>query len=384
MNDQNNIDLINEALYKLDVPNEPIKRIMFYFTVLHDSIDYEFPPNYLNYNNPYFKTYSEMQKFFALAVALKPENLHTSNVLIFYNKKNFYKPDQNDCRYEFKIIDPNESSDSKFSKNYQNSFNIKNINSQEKQFEIKINENIEYSQSEDSDTPPEDYYYNEGLEDGYLPEDKATNKTPNLNGNKYNEFRTKYNEQIVKKSAKADTKSDNSNCHMEEENLNENINETITVKINIINKIVASKDWIDYIYNEPMKKNLSNIKIELKEEDEIRVKSISLPKNIFFYLIIGALIVLLVCASVMINTASSLNNDKRFIDYEGKNKISVDSDIIPYKKCYRHIRDGNILSMISGSFAIFFIVFLFCLYVTISCTTKMENKKRKSDKKKKK
>ena len=129
MNDQTDIDLINKTLYGLDVPNEPIKRIMFYFTVLHDAIDYEFPPNYLNYNNPYFKTYSEMQKFFALAIALKPENLHTNNVLIYYNKKNFYKPNQNDCRYEFKIIDPKESSDLKFHKNYQNSFNIKNINS---------------------------------------------------------------------------------------------------------------------------------------------------------------------------------------------------------------------------------------------------------------
>ena len=48
----------------------------------------------------------------------------------------------------------------------------------------------------------------------------------------------------------------------EEENENEmngNIDETITIKVNIINKIVASNDWINYIYNEPMKKNLSNI-----------------------------------------------------------------------------------------------------------------------------
>ena len=120
----------------------------------------------------------------------------------------------------------------------------------------------------------------------------------------------------------------------------------------------------------------------MDEEDEIRVKSVSLPKNISFYLIIGALIVLLVCASVMINTAMSLNGDPRFIEYEGKKKNINNSDIIPCKKCYRHIRDGNILSIISGSFAIFFIVFLFCLYVAISCSTKNENKnssKRKNN-----
>lgn len=67
-----------------------------------------------------------------------------------------------------------------------------------------------------------------------------------------------------------------------------------------------------------------------------------------------------------------------------KRKNVNNSDIIPCKKCYRHIRDGNILSIISGSFAIFFIVFLFCLYVAISCATKNENKKKKNSEKKKK
>lgn len=61
-------------------------------------------------------------------------------------------------------------------------------------------------------------------------------------------------------------------------------------------------------------------------------------------------------------------------------------DIIPCKKCYRNIRNGNIFSYISGSFAIFFIVFIFCLYLAIACETRKENKKKsyKRNKKKKK
>lgn len=60
-----------------------------------------------------------------------------------------------------------------------------------------------------------------------------------------------------------------------------------------------------------MKKKLINMKHIMTDEDNIRVKSVSLPKNIFFYMIIGLLIILLSCASVILNSAIVLNGDQR-------------------------------------------------------------------------
>ena len=85
MNDQNEIDLINKRLYGLEVPNEPIPKIMFYFTVLHDIIDYPFPYNFINFNNPYFKTNEEVKQFLSLAKSLNPEFLHLNNAIIYHN-----------------------------------------------------------------------------------------------------------------------------------------------------------------------------------------------------------------------------------------------------------------------------------------------------------
>ena len=49
MENQQDLEFINDKLYSLEVPNEPIKNIMFYFTVLSEVIDFQFPENYLNY-----------------------------------------------------------------------------------------------------------------------------------------------------------------------------------------------------------------------------------------------------------------------------------------------------------------------------------------------
>ena len=117
-----------------------------------------------------------MKKFLAVAAALNSEFLQTNIVVIFYNNKEFFKPNQNDCHFEFKVINPKDASDPIFNQNYQNTYNIKNINCDEKQFEVKINENIKYPHSADSDSESEDYYYEEGLEDNYQNDDKNQNK----------------------------------------------------------------------------------------------------------------------------------------------------------------------------------------------------------------
>lgn len=90
MNDQKDIDSINKHLYSLEFPVDPIKKIMFYFNTIHNVIDYQFPANYLNYENPYFQTYLEMKKFLSVANSLSPEFLHINNAIIYYNNKKFY------------------------------------------------------------------------------------------------------------------------------------------------------------------------------------------------------------------------------------------------------------------------------------------------------
>ena len=109
MDNQDDIDFINNKLYSLDVPNEPIKNIMFYF--------------------PYFSSSKEMENFLILAKSLNPDFLYHHNVIIYFNDKTFYKyyqlnDDQNGKPYEFKIIDAKESLNPLFNSNYQNVFNI--------------------------------------------------------------------------------------------------------------------------------------------------------------------------------------------------------------------------------------------------------------------
>lgn len=59
-------------------------------------------------------------------------------------------------------------------------------------------------------------------------------------------------------------------------------NSKVIEKVNIINKLVISKECIDIIYNEPMKKSIKNMKAVLTNDDEVRLKSFSMPKNVFF------------------------------------------------------------------------------------------------------
>ena len=109
MDDQEDLDVINDKLYSLTVPEEDIKKLMFYFSVLNEAIDFEFPKNYLNYDHPFFKAYSDMEFFLSLARTLNPDLLYQNNVIIYYNKKEFYKyyqlnDDQNGITYEFKLV----------------------------------------------------------------------------------------------------------------------------------------------------------------------------------------------------------------------------------------------------------------------------------------
>lgn len=70
---QEDIDSINHELYSYEVPNDPIKQIMFYFTVIQKIIDFPFPENFINFEHPYFSSYKEMEEFLALSQSLNPE-----------------------------------------------------------------------------------------------------------------------------------------------------------------------------------------------------------------------------------------------------------------------------------------------------------------------
>lgn len=405
MNDQKDIDSINKHLYSLEFPVDPIYKIMFYFNIIHNVIDYQFPANYLNYENPYFQTYLEMKKFLSVANSLSPEFLHINNAIIYYNNKKFYHDEKlkNIHKYEFKVINPNEASSPKFNQNYKNNFNISNINCHQKDFEVEINENIQFPHSEDSySANPEDYYYEEGLEDNYQVEKESSISSIKRSNSKYQNYREKYNEQIIEDQNKSKSHIINPpNSEEEEEEMNElSENSKVIEKVNIINKLVISKECIDIIYNEPMKKSIKNMKAVLTNDDEVRLKSVSMPKNVFFYFIIGLVIILISCSSVLINAATTLMGDQRFKDLnrdnskssiqkvdcllESQENQSNETVIVPCKSCYNRLMNGNKMAIVSGSFAIFFIVFIFFMYVFISCEQKKKlNKKKKKNKKKK-
>lgn len=96
--------------------------------------------------------------------------------------------------------------------------------------------------------------------------------------------------------------------------------------VKIIHKLVATNDWINFIYYEPQKQLLSNMKKSIKK-DEIRTKSISLPKNIFFYLEILSFVLLAISSWLLFSWSVMLNGDQRFLMYGGK-KNSTDFENI--------------------------------------------------------
>lgn len=410
MDDQKDVDSINNRLYNLEVPNEPIKKIMFYFTVLHDVIDYRFPENYLNFNNPYFKTYNEMEKFLALANALNPEILHNNNAIIYYSKKEFYKyyqvtDDDNGNPYEFKVIDPKDAADPKFHKNYENNFNIPNINYHEREFDIGIPNKVEFPDSEDTDTV-EDYYYEEGLEDNYqIKPNEHYEYVDDDKKKQYLNYRKKYNEKIVKKKKRTTLAStfypnqadENPNGNQEEEDLDSNDDTRVDLeKVNIINKLVVTKDWVNYIYTQPVKQLMKNLKTAVKEEDVIRVKTISLPKNIFFYLSIFLLLLILACSIALITICAKLNFNKKFKDLDkghdhskkaillDKIDYSNDTVIVPDKSAYHRVRNGNNLGITSGCFGIFFVFFIFILWIILSIGQTTRSRKYRNSRRGKK
>lgn len=401
MDEQEDVESINKRLYNMEVPNEPIKKIMFYFTVLHGVIDYRFPENFINFDNPYFKTYNEMEQFCAIAQSFNPELLHTNNVIIYYNKKEFYeyhqiKDDDNGSPYEFKVIDPKDAADPQFHKNYVNNFNIPNINYHEKEFDIEIPKKVTFPHSEESDDSAEDYYYTEGLEANYLSQ---SNNHYEYNDNKknkqYQNYRKKYNGEIMNHD-KSTLKScfypnqelETISANPEEEEMTEQVDddetEGVVEKVNIVNKLVVTHDWVDYIYNQPMKQLLKNLKTAVKEEDVIRVKTISLPKNVFFYLSILLLLLILACAITLIDYCAKLNVNHKFLDLN-KDEVSIegnrDSVIVPCKKCYHRVRTGNNLGISAGCFDIFFVFFIFILWIVLQCGPCKKNKKKNGKKK---
>lgn len=405
MNDQKDLDFINDKLYSLDIPNESLKKIMFYFSVLKNVIDFRFPPNFLNYEHPYFKSYNRMEEFLSLARSLNPEFLHQNNAIIYHNDKKFYKyyqtnNDEDGVPYEFKIIDNQESSNPIFKSNYKNTFNISNINPKQTKFDVVLTNKVDFPHSEDSaPNTYEDFYFD--YENNFEPDNLdryysfyENSQEPVLN---YNEIQDYFDENEIQKNERFAIKSFmysnqmNSIDELEEseENLSDSISATMfyDLKIDIVNKLVASNNWIDFIYNQPIKDLLFSMKKVIKEEDVIRSKSISLPKNIFYYLEIALLALLIVCSVMIICYSVSLKNDELFFRYEGRNEsdmffpilsksfdtnflnrvynidYSNESVIIADPKKHKKALIGCQMAEVSGFFGIFF--FIFVIYMVI-------------------
>lgn len=451
--DQNGIDLINDKLYSLEVPHEPLKKMMFYFTVLSQVIDLPFPSNYLNYNHPYFQSYERMEEFLSLARALNPECLYQNNVIIFHNKKDIYKyyqtnRDRNDISYEFKVVDPKESLNPLYSKNYENPFNISNIDRKQTEFVLSLTNKVDFPHSEDSEVNT--------IEDHYLEEEDYGNKFyPDENYNKpyvypsenefeadedssnqqykypsqnnfepdknydqplvdnidndennlqqcYQEIKEYFDESEIQKNAETtmqnfayvnqmnstDEFDESEEYELEPSSITNFYEKTVKIKC----KLIVSKEWINFIYNEPVKDLLVNMKTVIKDEDIVRSKSIVLPKNIYFYLEILMLAILIGCSIVLFIYTISLQTDSRFLRYEGKNnsdsiffplsskdnKIDYSNDtfIVPEKKKFKFILASSHLSMVSSIFGVIYFGFIIYMCIRVSREDKKEYKKR--------
>lgn len=411
MNDQVDLDSINDKLYTLDVPTEPLKKIMFYFTVLSNVIDLRFPENYLNFDHPYFKSYNRMEEFLSLARALNPDFLYHNNVIIFHNKKDIYKyyhkeNDTDGLPYEFKVINADESVNPIYKNNYKNNFNIANINPYETEFTLSLTNKVDFPHSEDSAVNTiEDHYYHEEdeYENPFEPNEDYYDR-PNVD---YNEIRDYFDESEIQKNTEFTLQSYayanqmNSTNEFEEDEYDLNdITNFYEKKVKIINKLVVTKDWIDYIYKEPIKDLLINMKKVIKDEDVIRSKSISLPKNIFFYLEFLMLALLMCCSVVLFCYSISLEADERFHKYEGKNEsdysffplfhsknlllndndnhidYSNDSFIIPNPKRHKIIKSNCQMSIVSSVFGAVYFVLIVYMCIRISREDKRKYQKR--------
>lgn len=433
MDEQQDIELINDKLYSLDIPNEPIKNIMFYFIILNEIIDFPFPENYLNYEHPYFNSYSEMEEFLALAFTFNPKTLHQHNVIIYYNEKKYYKyyrvnPEKNKgIPYEFKIIDKEESLNPLFEDNYKNTFNISNIDKKETEFEIEIPNKVEFLHSEnDSEDTIEEHYVHEEEEDNNQYEvdenDHNGDSIGNINEYEYDEYeendkktsyhykdiRKFYDEYDVNNHHNASKVGYKNQLFDSENELEDEIDDVFNEikysiqKVEIINRLVVTNNWIDYIYNNQIKNLLFNMKTVIKS-DVIREKSISLPRNVFFYLTVIFLVLMGCCASTLLSWCSTLKKDYRFVAYQGnvtqgnnkkrpnnsnfldENITEIDyyndTVIVPEFKKYKKIHKGCQLGETSGVFGLFFIVFI--IYMTIRIAREKKKKYQSKEKRRK-
>lgn len=424
MDDQDDLDFINDKLYSLPVPDETIKKIMFYFNVLSNALNFDFPHNFLNYEHPYFKSYGDMEEFLALAYSLNPQFLYQNNVIIYYNKKQFYKyytlnNDQNGVPYEFKMVNISDSNNHIFNDNYKNNFNILNIDKSTKEFDVVIKNKFDFPHSEDSDI-------SESIEDNYLEEYEydvdnykntfndsiyeSNDKKEHFYSN-YKDIQKYYNEQAIKKSSEkiyaySNQMKSSDELDIYDEYCSEPAEEETKFKIKniqIIHKLVVTKDWINYIYNEPMKIIATDMKTVIKGKDVIRTKSISLPRNVFFYLELFFLAVFICCSSVLLSWTSTLKKDRQFLLYGGinlteieengsqkrkhfhkeplNNRIINDSSIVPNKKKYNKINKGCTFGTISATFGIFFFVFVIYMCIRVAREKKKKYQEKKNRKK---
>lgn len=403
MIDQEDIDSINDKLYSLEVPHEPLKKIMFYFTVLSKVLDIHLPKNYLNYDHPYFKSYNKMEEFLSLARALNPEFLYQNNVIIFHNKKDIYKyyqegDDKNGIPYEFKVIDPKESLNPLFSQNYENPFNISNVNPKQTKFFLSFTNKVNFPHSEDSEEDAiEDFYCEEEYENQFEPDEYRKKSFMGLD-----EIRDYFDESEIQKNVQnfAYENQMNSTDELEEDEYElepSNITNLYETTVKIKKKLVVTSDWINFIYTEPSKILLLSMKTVIKEDDIVRSKSITLPKNIFFYLEILMLALLICCSVTLFLYAISLQIDSRFHCYEGKNDTFIffpisaknllqdekenidysnDSFIVPDKKKYKVVSVTNHFSIVSSVLGTVYFIFIIYMWIRVCREDKKEYQTR--------
>lgn len=274
---------------------------------------------------------------------------------------------------------------------------------------LKFQKKIIFPHSEDSDeNTSEENYFSEKENNSLCQNivqtfsDLEDNQTPNFQEiHKLYEINNKSNENNNQIHYENQMNSDDNLELSFESDTSEKM---VSEKINIIHKLIVTKDWVDYIYNKPQKDIFDNMNKVIKS-DVIRTKSISLHKNVFFYLVVFMLLLLGYSSSYLLIWTSTLKSDEKFLEYGGINKTNKDSNnrkqinphlpynlydeinysntsiIIAEPNKYRKIFKGCQFSETSGIFALFFFVFI--VYMCIRIAREKYEKYQKKGKEKK-
>lgn len=346
-------DLLNEELKSISIPTSPVQKIMYYFKIIQNINHYQFPPNYLDYDNPYFECTNDYNEFLSLAVSLHPQILNEKKLFVFANNESDAENVFNhqsisvNLSNQFKLIDINQS----------------NKNEKSEVAEIPKNENT--------------FIIKKRINFSDLLTKSLMHWSQNSNGNDILDENNEFEDE------EQSTSNENICADLNSDDL-ANPPESVTLKT--FHQLIASNEWTNYVYYEPLKYLLNTYQMTLNSKDSIRQSSIKLKRNVFFYLTILMLVIIFCCSIPLSVLASGFMDNDKFLEYGGinvteyrnkkKNNIAFSSnqennetEIIVNRHEFNIIRISMWFTVTSAVCGFVFIIFIFYLV----CRVRKEN-----------